>query len=215
MGGRAERGPGGRTDQFKFRTMRAPRSPHGTARRPHCLTHAHTSHNHQPDDASDPRARRAAELRLALSPHEMLHLPSGAVNQDFFKPKRVVIVDDKKWGPAERDALYLGLERHGVGGWRVIRDTLLPRWDETALRVKASRLLGSQSLARYPGWKGDQAAVDAECAANKAIGAATGCWKNGVLVEDDAGSVAAYLAAHGVEGPAAGKVPVPAAEEGG
>ena len=28
----------------------------------------------------------------------MLHLPSGAVNQDFFKPKRVVIVDDKKWG---------------------------------------------------------------------------------------------------------------------
>lgn len=32
-------------------------------------------------------------------------------------------------------------------------------------------------------------AVDAERADNKAIGDKTGCWKAGVLVEDDAGSV--------------------------
>ena len=33
--------------------------------------------------------------------------------------------------------------------------------------------------------------MDAEHAANRAIGEATSCWKAGVLVEDDAGSVAA------------------------
>lgn len=32
-------------------------------------------------------------------------------------------------------------------------------------------------------------AVDAERVVNKAIGDRTGCWKAGVLVEDDAGSV--------------------------
>jgi len=37
--------------------------------------------------------------------------------------------------------------------------------------------------------------VDAEQAANRAIGEATGCWKAGVLVEDDDGSVAKALAA--------------------
>ncbi len=73
---------------------------------------------------------------------------------------------------------------------------LWPRqWDETALRIKASRLLGSQSLARYPGWKGDRAAVDAEQARNRALGDATGCWKSGVLVEDDHGSVAKAIKA--------------------
>jgi len=106
---------------------------------------------------------------------------------------QVIIVEDKKWGPAERDALYKGLETFGVGGWRSIVDTLLPRWEETALRVKAGRLMGTQSLARYVGWKGNREAVDAEFAKNKELGEATGCWKGGVLVEDDAGSVAAEL----------------------
>lgn len=40
-----------------------------------------------------------------------------------------------------------------------------------------------------------RAEVDAEQAANRAIGEATGCWKAGVLVEDDDGSVAKALAA--------------------
>jgi hypothetical protein len=110
------------------------------------------------------------------------------------KRPKVIIVEDKKWGPAERDALYKGLETFGVGGWRSMVDALLPRWDETALRVKAGRLMGTQSLARYVGWKGDKEAVDAEFTANRELGEATGCWKGGVLVEDDAGSVAAELA---------------------
>lgn len=42
--------------------------------------------------------------------------------------------------------------------------------------------------------------MDAEHAANRAIGEATGCWKAGVLVEDDAGSVAVALAARGPGG---------------
>ena len=36
-------------------------------------------------------------------------------------------------------------------------------------------------------------AVEAEYAANKALGERLGCWKGGVLVEDDAGSVRAAL----------------------
>jgi hypothetical protein len=47
-----------------------------------------------------------------------------------------------------------GLERFGVGKWGDISAELLPRWDDQALRVKAARLLGSQSLARYVAWKG-------------------------------------------------------------
>ena len=76
-----------------------------------------------------------------------------------------------------------------------ISAALLPRWDETALRIKASRLLGTQSLARYPGWKGGRAAVEAEAARNRAAGEAAGCWKGGVLVDDGSGRVAAACAA--------------------
>ena len=49
-----------------------------------------------------------------------------------------------------------GLEKHGVGRWKEVSAELLPRWDDQTLRVKASKLLGSQSLARYVGWKGDR-----------------------------------------------------------
>ena len=120
------------------------------------------------------------------------------------KKNKVIIVEDKKWGPAERDALYKGLETFGVGGWRAMVDNLLPRWDETALRIKAGRLMGTQSLARYVGWKGSRERVDAEFAKNKELGEATGCWKGGVLVEDDAGSVAAELARRAAAAAAAG-----------
>jgi hypothetical protein len=37
--------------------------------------------------------------------------------------------------------------------------------------------------------------VDAEQARNRALGEQTGCWKSGVLVEDDNGSVAKAIAA--------------------
>ena len=39
--------------------------------------------------------------------------------------------------------------------------------------------------------------MDAEYAANKALGERLGCWKAGVLVEDGAGSVKKALAAAG------------------
>lgn len=47
---------------------------------------------------------------------------------------------------------------------------------------------------RHTHTSSNRAAVDRERAANKAIGDATGCWKGGVLVEDNEGSVAKYLA---------------------
>jgi len=43
------------------------------------------------------------------------------------------------------------------------------------------------------GWRGDRAAVDAEYAKHKALGERLKCWKGGVLVEDDHGSVAKAL----------------------
>ncbi len=49
-----------------------------------------------------------------------------------------------------------GLEKYGVGRWGEISAQLLPRWDDQTLRVKASKLLGSQSLARYVGWQGNR-----------------------------------------------------------
>lgn len=136
------------------------------------------------------------EMRRKFSPEGMLN-EDGTINQDFFKPKRVVIIDDKgkKWGAEERDNLYQGLEKHGVGKWREISEEFLPKWDDQSLRIKSARLLGSQSLARYVGWKGNRAAVDTEREKNRKIGEATGCWKGGVLVEDDAGSVAKYISA--------------------
>ena len=75
-----------------------------------------------------------------------------------------------------------------------VRLTLLParQWDETALRIKSTRLLGSQSLQRYQGRKMDRKAVDAEQKANHALGLKLGCWKSGVLVENDEGAVAKY-----------------------
>lgn len=59
--------------------------------------------------------------------------------------------------------MHQGLEKHGVGRWREISEDLLPKWDDQAIRVKASRLLGSQSLARYLGWKGDRCGLSRGC----------------------------------------------------
>lgn len=134
------------------------------------------------------------DMRSRFSPPAMLAL-DGSIRQEFFKPEKVVILDDKKWGPAEKDLLYKGLEKYGVGKWRDISQTFLPRWDDQSLRLKAARMLGSQSLARYVGWKGSPAAVDQEYQKNKELGESIGCWKGGVLVEDTAGSVQKALAA--------------------
>ena len=70
----------------------------------------------------------------------------------------------------------------------------LNRYDEQFIRIKAARMLGTQSLARHVGWKGDKATVDAEREKHRKLGERLGCWKGGVLVEDDNGSVAKALA---------------------
>eukprot|EP00873_Tetraselmis_striata_P003650 jgi/Tetstr1/423914/TSEL_014537.t1 len=156
----------------------------------------------------------ANKMRRLLSPPGML-AEDGSINQDFFKPKRVIVVDREagKWGEAESALLYQGIQKHGIGKWRVISEELLPKWDEQALRVKAARLMGSQSLARYIGWTGDRAAVEAERALNREIGEQTGCWKGGVLVEDDSGSVAAALAARGQQAAPAQVCPGPCGKD--
>lgn len=85
-----------------------------------------------------------------------------------------------------------GLEKYGVGKWREIITEYpeLRRYDEQFIRIKTARLLGTQSLARHVGWRGNRAAVDAEYARHKALGERLKCWKGGVLVEDDHGSLA-------------------------
>jgi hypothetical protein len=138
----------------------------------------------------------ANRMRQQFSPKDMCH-PDGSINQEFFKPKKIIIqlTEDRKWGQPEREALYRGLEKHGVGKWRemITEYPELRRYDEQFIRIKASRLLGTQSLARHVGWKGNRVAVDAEREKHRVLGERLGCWKGGVLVEDDRGSVAKAL----------------------
>ncbi|KAG2486117.1 hypothetical protein HYH03_015212 [Edaphochlamys debaryana] len=151
------------------------------------------------------RLQYVIDMRRKFSPPGMLN-PDGSINQDFFKPRRVVLVQERaKWGDVERDGLYKGLEVYGVGKWREISTEFLRgQWDDQQVRIRAARLMGTQSLQRYVGWKGSRAAVEAEYAKNKAIGEATGCWKGGVLVEDDHGTVRKYFEAQAAAAAAGG-----------
>jgi hypothetical protein len=47
------------------------------------------------------------DMRLLVSPKGMCH-EDGSINQDFFKPEKVIIqlTEDKRWGVAEKDAMY-------------------------------------------------------------------------------------------------------------
>ena len=71
--------------------------------------------------------------------------------------------------------------------WKKIIEEFCPGRDVLFIRIKASRLIGSQGLNRYHGWIGTKDEVIAEYERNKAIGLATGCWKGGILVENDHG----------------------------
>ena len=46
-----------------------------------------------------------------------------------------------------------GIELYGVGKWREISNHL-PDWNDNELRSRTAKLLGSQSLAPYIGWRG-------------------------------------------------------------
>jgi hypothetical protein len=138
--------------------------------------------------ADQERVQYAVDMRQLFSPPGMI-LPDGSINQEFFKPKKVITVNERRWGDAERNGLYKGLEKHGVGKWREIGEEFLSGWDDHTIRLKAARLIGCQNLSWYMGKKLTTEQVDVEYSKNKALGEKTGCWKSGALVDNDKGVI--------------------------
>jgi hypothetical protein len=127
------------------------------------------------------RKEWAARLRKILSPPGMLN-EDCTIKQDFFKPKKVVIQQDRRWGVAEKAKLLEGLEKYGVGDWKTMTSKLLPKWDENTLRLKTCRLIGIQNLQTYKGWKPTEDQIEEEFNKNKTKALANGEWKAGMLV---------------------------------
>ena len=142
--------------------------------------------------ADQDRVQYAVDMRRLFSPPGMI-LPDGSINQAFFKPKKVITVNERRWGEAEREGLYKGLEKHGVGKWREIGEEYLSGWDDHTIRLKTARLIGCQNLSWYMGKKLVKEQLDAVYAKNKALGEETGCWKSGVLVDNDKGVLKAHF----------------------
>ncbi|GAX81856.1 hypothetical protein CEUSTIGMA_g9284.t1 [Chlamydomonas eustigma] len=134
----------------------------------------------------------ASQMREKFSPKGMVNM-DGTINQEFFRPKHVLLVKEKRWGIDETDLLYKGIERFGVGKCQEISMHLLPEWSDQQIRARTSKLMGSQSLARYSNWIGDKQAVQQEHERNKRLAEKLGCWKNGMLVENSEGSVKEYF----------------------
>ena len=138
---------------------------------------------------ADPRIAWANSIRKIVTRPDALN-DDGSLNQQFFKPKRVVFATEKaKWNDEDKENLYKGIEKFGIdpSSWKKIIEEFCPGRDVLFIRIKASRLIGSQGLNRYHGWIGTKDEVIAEYERNKAIGLATGCWKGGILVENDHG----------------------------
>tara|TARA_B110000977_G_scaffold23845_1_gene28823 strand:+ start:20498 stop:20956 length:459 start_codon:yes stop_codon:yes gene_type:complete len=134
----------------------------------------------------------------------------GSLNQQFFKPKKVVFATEKaKWNESDWDNLYRGIEKYGIdpSSWRKIIEEFCPNREVLFIRIKASRAIGSQGLNRYHGWIGSKADVLAEYERNKQIGLATGCWKGGILVENDHKHAEAAIRKRDAEEAAAGLQP--------
>ena len=151
------------------------------------------------------RIQWANSLRKVVTRKDAIDTETGALKQQFFKPTKIVFeTSGKKWGDDQRQKLYEGLHTFGVGEWMKMKEHFhneLGEWTTLDLRVKASRMLGTQSLSRYPkGWKGTKEEVVLEYEKHKEIGEKTGCWKSGTLVEDDDGSVAKLLKEREMEG---------------
>jgi len=129
----------------------------------------------------------ARQMRLKFTPPDMLN-SDGSLNHSYFKPRHSK-VKEIKWTEHERHLLMEGIQRYGVGNWVSIRETLLPGWDANELRVKTSQLLGRQSLKLYKGWHGNESMIRAEFERNRQLALELGCWKGGLLVNDDEGKV--------------------------
>lgn len=145
-----------------------------------------------PQQIDQARIDYAVHMRRLFSPPGMLN-SDGSIHQEFFLPKKVLTLTDRKWGEQEREQLYRGLEKHGVGRWRDIGEEMLPGWDDHNIRVKTAKLLGCQNLSWYHGRKFTKAEAEEEYESNKQLGAQTGCWKNGMLVDDDKGTLRAHF----------------------
>lgn len=130
----------------------------------------------------------ARKLRQAFSPAAIL-LPDGDIDQDRFKPDRVLEVFDKRWTAEATDILCAGIQEHGVGNWCRIAESVRQIWDINTIRAHTCRLLGSQDLKRYTGWKGSKSQIRQERDRNKELGKRLGCWKNGMLVHNESGDV--------------------------
>eukprot|EP00878_Enallax_costatus_P012768 GHUV01013332.1.p1 GENE.GHUV01013332.1~~GHUV01013332.1.p1 ORF type:complete len:206 (+),score=55.18 GHUV01013332.1:187-804(+) len=148
----------------------------------------------EPQQFPQARIDYAIQMRRLFSPPGMFN-PDGSINQEFFRPKKVLTLTDRKWGDHEREQLYRGLEKYGVGKWRDIGDDLLHGWDDHNIRVKTAKLLGCQNLSWYHGRKFTKLEAEAEFEQNKQLGAQTGCWKNGMLVDDERGTLRAHFQA--------------------
>ncbi|QDZ24136.1 hypothetical protein A3770_12p66540 [Chloropicon primus] len=135
-------------------------------------------------DHKKQRKEWACALRKLLSPPDMLH-EDGTIKQVYFRPKKVVIHQPRRWGEDEKRKLIEGLALYGVGGWRDIKSKLLPKWDENTLRVKSCRLIGCQNLKRYASWKPTRNQIEEAFKKNKKLGSSLGCWKAGMLVDND------------------------------
>ncbi len=159
--------------------------------------------------SDDPRIAWANATRLAVTRPDALNL-DGSLNQQFFKPKKVVFATEKaKWNESDWDNLYRGIEKYGIdpSSWRKIIEEFCPNREVLFIRIKASRAIGSQGLNRYHGWIGSKADVLAEYERNKQIGLATGCWKGGILVENDHKHAEAAIRKRDAEEAAAGLQP--------
>lgn len=107
----------------------------------------------------DPRIAWANEVRKVVTRGDALN-EDGSLNQQFFKPKKVVYATEKaKWGDSDWENLYKGIEKYGIdpSSWKKIVEEFCPGRDVLFVRIKASRAIGSQGLNRYHGWIGSKA----------------------------------------------------------
>jgi len=105
---------------------------------------------------ADPRIAWANSIRKIVTRPDALN-DDGSLNQQFFKPKRVVFATEKaKWNDEDKENLYKGIEKFGIdpSSWKKIIEEFCPGRDVLFIRIKASRLIGSQGLNRYHGWIG-------------------------------------------------------------
>ena len=143
-------------------------------------------------DSLEEKKDWARKLRLKFTPKEML-TEEGWLNQEFFRPKFDKL-SVRQWSEKEKEKLYDGILKYGIGSWKDIQTNCgLKDWTGPELSAKTKRIIGRQSIQSYSGWKGNKDQIQREYNKNKEIGTQLGCWKGGVLVNDEGGAVAEAL----------------------